>query len=276
MLHWLRCHLPQPDCQRSREGPNRPSPARKSRNPPCPRQTRTRQTEFQPLARENSPSIARPLGHRRPPHSAIRTRQTQRSVLGNREAPKITDSANPCQRAFKRSRDIFFASVFRTLLSLNDAAILFLSASLVNGASAPRPVFSSARRVSPFRDSCSVARRPRRMRSRHAIQACDPGMRSSGADGIRTHDPRLAKPMLSQLSYGPRLAAIPKRARTWAQELRAPRQSPIRHLFLSPRGTVTATTGPGRSRRYALMPGEWAHEESNFGPRRYQRRALTN
>jgi len=25
-----------------------------------------------------------------------------------------------------------------------------------------------------------------------------------------------------------------------------------------------------------LMPGEWAHEESNFGPRRYQRRALTN
>ena len=37
----------------------------------------------------------------------------------------------------------------------------------------------------------------------HFLLARSPGRRPSGAEGIRTLDPRLAKPMLSQLSYGP-------------------------------------------------------------------------
>lgn len=68
----------------------------------------------------------------------------------------------------------------------------------------------------------------------------------SGAEGTRTLDPRLAKPMLSQLSYGPReRTAGPRKIRK----------------DLSARWTSCR---------------QWAHEDSNFGPRRYQRRALTN
>ena len=69
---------------------------------------------------------------------------------------------------------------------------------------------------------------------------------ANGAEGTRTLDPRLAKPMLSQLSYGPRDRQIPDSDRKWG-------------------------AGPR-----SVGSSEVAHEESNFGPRRYQRRALTN
>lgn len=68
---------------------------------------------------------------------------------------------------------------------------------------------------------------------------------ASGAEGTRTLDPRLAKPMLSQLSYGPRDRAS--------------------------RSGLTGTSGGS-----LVSNRQWAHEDSNFGPRRYQRRALTN
>ncbi len=67
-----------------------------------------------------------------------------------------------------------------------------------------------------------------------------------GAEGTRTLDPRLAKPMLSQLSYGPRV------------------------------GGIAAAVSPRASECARRSSPQWAHEDSNFGPRRYQRRALTN
>ena len=54
--------------------------------------------------------------------------------------------------------------------------------------------------------------------------------RFSGDEGARTPNPRLAKAVLSQLSYV-----------------------------------------PGR-----ILHFQWSHQDSNLGPRRYQRRALTN
>ena len=39
----------------------------------------------------------------------------------------------------------------------------------------------------------------------------------SGADGNRTHDFRLAKPALSQLSYSPAATERPRAALRWAQ-----------------------------------------------------------
>ena len=79
--------------------------------------------------------------------------------------------------------------------------------------------------------------------------------------------------MLSQLSYGPREqqnnhseieAATPRRS-AWSDRLSHwPHEAPIAGM----RQTICD------DQRHRIR--QWAHEESNFGPRRYQRRALTN
>ena len=103
---------------------------------------------------------------------------------------------------------------------------------------------------SPRSEEKAVARRewramPRTLSPLPSVSTSPP---ANGAEGTRTLDPRLAKPMLSQLSYGPR-------------------EGTSRIAIGS--GSAMALEPPVRDRK-------WAHEESNFGPRRYQRRALTN
>ena len=72
----------------------------------------------------------------------------------------------------------------------------------------------------------------------------------SGDEGARTLNPRLAKAVLSQLSYVPVVSG-------WGP-------------------AIAGSATNGRHRPLAASHYQWAHEDSNFGPRPYQGRALTN
>ena len=83
-----------------------------------------------------------------------------------------------------------------------------------------------------------------------------------GADRDRTGDPLLAKQVLSQLSYGPKLAcALP-----WLAE---PELAGAK-ARLRPAGFGAAAFARCASE------GWWAREDLNFRPHAYQARALTN
>ena len=73
---------------------------------------------------------------------------------------------------------------------------------------------------------------------------------SNGDEGDRTLNPRLAKPVLSQLSYVPEL--------------------------LTPIADRLTHAPPRASDLVICHSDEWAHQDSNLGPRPYQGRALTN
>ena len=99
----------------------------------------------------------------------------------------------------------------------------------------------------------------------------------SGDEGARTLNPRLAKPVLSQLSYVPR----------WQDEPEGNRENEEDIAIIS---VVAWPTSPCARDSISLPPiacrsaflvqatsaTKWAHQDSNLGPRRYQRRALTN
>ena len=68
-----------------------------------------------------------------------------------------------------------------------------------------------------------------------------------GADGTRTHDPRLAKPMLSQLSYRPWFLY-------WRNNLTA-RRSSTKHRRVSIVGQLLRLPHPCRRRQPLTCPG---------------------
>jgi hypothetical protein len=119
--------------------------------------------------------------------------------------------------------------------------------------------------------------------------------RDHGADGDRTHDLRLAKPALSQLSYSPEgggaEAASPKRARGQARRASRGRSSLPSHFRLPPGagsrcscldavllwfGDFPYSFRPARDQARQPLPPKWAQVESNYRPHPYQGCALAN
>ena len=114
-------------------------------------------------------------------------------------------------------------------------------------------VYLSANRIALVRFSCQRTCRfldcsglsaPHFRRSFfESAQTKNPG----GADRVRTDDLRLARAALSQLSYIPNVLDIEStKLKVWTEN------------------------------RLHLRLGEWAYQDSNLGPHRYQRCALTN
>jgi hypothetical protein len=82
-----------------------------------------------------------------------------------------------------------------------------------------------------------------------------PKFMGGGADRVRTDDLRLAKPPLSQLSYGP----------VTAMRLPAPAFAQGAPAVASRHSSLSASDG-----------GWWAWVDSNYRPHAYQACALTN
>jgi hypothetical protein len=98
--------------------------------------------------------------------------------------------------------------------------------------------------------------------------------RFSGDDRDRTDNPRLAKPVLSQLSYIPIQCESRFRVFDHFRDPLNPR--PLKSLKCWRSKSFKQFPPPEPTDR-SLIPGsEWAYQDSNLGPRRYQRRALTN
>ena len=93
-----------------------------------------------------------------------------------------------------------------------------------------------------FSSTHSLVKDPDLFGSRRRTPASVFLIRNGGADRVRTDDLRLAKPPLSQLSYGP----------------------------------VIFEPAPRRSSRDASGGGWWAWVDSNYRPHAYQACALTN
>ena len=103
----------------------------------------------------------------------------------------------------------------------------------------------------PFRLSKTAANRE--LLSRHAGPSPDPrcrlvrwdgiGQRTThGADGDRTHDLRLAKPALSQLSYSPGLERPGRQCRPGAEgRIERPPEKPLEPTLTLPASRVPAT-----------------------------------
>ena len=80
------------------------------------------------------------------------------------------------------------------------------------------------------------------------------GQLSGGGDGTRTRNPRLAKPVLSQLSY------VPGNGMT-KSEIRMANRTVALHSVI---------------RISSFVLPEWVYVDSNHGPQLYQSCALTN
>jgi hypothetical protein len=87
-----------------------------------------------------------------------------------------------------------------------------------------------------------------------------------GGNGTRTHDPRLAKPMLYQLSYSPDLGG-PSRPPS-SRHSRAEPPSPAARQPRDRRKSSIPVSG--------LLGPRWAWKDLNFRPHAYQACALTN
>ena len=114
-----------------------------------------------------------------------------------------------------------------------------------------------------------------------------------GADGDRTHDLRLAKPALSQLSYSPLWKGNTERResrRAGSNHLceggsslpsssgvaRAPVPLPSSGYFLLRYGGLLYRLGPVSDQDLVNFLPEWAQVESNYRPYPYQGYALAN